>query len=142
LRALPFSEAWTMADIPGWLDELVRAVGETMTAQGEPASLGLRFREDEGAWEVLIYPLPVELVGGAHDGAMATPGFSLDVEALRLTFSRVDDLTWNAATAGPGEEGPCLSLEGEYRGRSVWLRVLALAPDDEEPSGRINTNER
>ena len=135
-------EEQTMADIPGWLDGLVREVGDTMTAQGDAASLGLRFLEDDGAWEVLVYPLPVELVGGAHDGAVATPGFSLDVEALRSAFTRVDDLTWNAATVGPGDEGPYLSVEGEYRGRAVWLRVLALAPDDEEPAGRLDTNGR
>jgi len=38
-----------------------------MTSHAVPSPLGLRDREEEGAWEVLVYPLPVNLVGGPHD---------------------------------------------------------------------------
>jgi hypothetical protein len=81
----------------------------------------------------------VELVGGAHDGGLVSPGFSLDLERVRAAFERVEDLNWNAHCVGPGDEGPCISVEGQFAGHEVWLRVLAYAPDDEEP-GMIGDN--
>src|SRR4051794_20126959 len=107
-----------------------------------PGRLGVRYREDEGAWEVLVYELPVEMVGGRHDGEVVSPGFSLDLEAVRSAFTRVDAVSWQAHPMGEGDEGPSVSVEGEYAGHEVWLRVLAFAPDDEGPGERFDTNRR
>jgi hypothetical protein len=128
-----------MSDTPAWLNGLVEAVADAMTSHGVPGPLGFRFREEDGAWDVLVYPVPVELVGGAHDGGVVSPCFSLDLERVRSAFSRVDDVSWVAHAAGPEDEGPCVSLEGEYGGREVWLRVLAFAPDDEDPGMKLDT---
>src|SRR5262249_39836874 len=83
---------------------------------GPAGPLGLRYRQVEGVWDVLAYALPVELVGGAHDGGLAAPGFSLDLHALRAGFTRVEALTWDAHGTGPmgAEYGPCISVEGEF----------------------------
>ena len=51
-------------------------------------------------WDVLVYALPVEMVGGAHDGGLATPGFSLDLQSLRAAFARVDAFAWDAHGTG------------------------------------------
>ena len=75
----------------------------------------------------------MELVGGRHDGEVVSPGFSLDLEQVRSAFTRVDAVTWQAHPMGEQDEGPSISVEGEYAGREVWLRVLAFAPDDEVP---------
>src|SRR5262249_46277330 len=107
---------------------------------GMPGRLGLRYREEEGAWEVLVYQVPVELVGGRHDGEVVSPGFTLDLEQVRSAFTRVEDLSWQAHPLGEGAEGPCVSGEGRYAGQEVWLRVLAFAPDDEEAGERFDTN--
>ena len=63
-----------MSDVPAWLDVLVGVVTEAMEAHA-PVPMGLRYREEDGDWEVLVYPLPVELIGGAHDGGVVVPGF-------------------------------------------------------------------
>jgi hypothetical protein len=128
-----------MPDVPAWLNGLVEVVADAMTSHGIPGPLGLRYREEDGAWDVLVYPLPVELVGGAHDGGVVSPCFSLDLEQVRSAFARVDDVSWTAHAAGPEDEGPCISFEGEYDGHEVWLRVLAFAPSDEEPGMKLDT---
>ena len=115
------------SEVPAWLDELVEAVADCLTADGPMGPLGFRYGEEEGFWELVVYPTPVELLGGAHDGAVVAPGFTLDLEGLRAAFDRVDDFGWNA----PGlhdADGPHVWVEGEYRGREVWLRVLAQCP--------------
>jgi hypothetical protein len=58
--------------------------------------LGLRYAEEDGFWELTVYPTPVELVGGARDGAVVAPWFSLDLEQLRAAFAPVTALSWNA----------------------------------------------
>jgi hypothetical protein len=131
-----------MSQMPAWLEALVGVVADAMTAHGMPGGLGVRYREDEGAWEVLAYQLPVELLGGRHDGAVVSPGFSLDREAVRSAFPRVDDLSWQAQPMGDRDDGPCVRIEGDYAGRQVWLRVLAYAPDDEEPETKFYANRR
>jgi len=100
--------------------------------------LGFRFWEDEGCWVVLIYPRPVELVGGSVDGEVVAPGFSLDLEELRSLFDRVDACSWQ--TLGFNDnEGPHVSIEGIYQGHDVFLQVLAYAPDDEDPGLKVDT---
>src|SRR5262245_3986049 len=132
-----------MAEVPAWLEPLVEAVATALTAHGPAGPLGLRYRQVEGVWDVLAYALPVELVGGAHDGGLAAPGFSLDLHALLASFSRVDLFTWDAPGTGPAgaECGPCISVEGEFGGRKVWLRVLAYAPDDESPALKVDATD-
>src|SRR5262249_8517633 len=105
-----------MTEVPAWLEPLVEAVAAALTAHGPAGPLGLRFRQVEGVWDVLAYALPVELVGGAQDGGLAAPGFSLDLRALLASFSRVDALAWDAHGTGPvgAECGPCVSVGGEF----------------------------
>jgi hypothetical protein len=117
-----------------WMTELVEGVAGCMEAHSPIGELGWRYHEDEELLELMVYPTPVKLVGGEHDGAIVMPGFSLDVLALQAVFERVTALHWHAQDFGPDDEdGPHLSLEGTYQGHPVWLRVLAEAPDDEEP---------
>jgi hypothetical protein len=131
-----------MPDVPDWMDTLVRTVADAMTAHAMPGPVGLRYAEEDGVWDVVVYTLPVELVGGKHDGDVVSPGFSLDLEQVRSAFARIDEVSWQAHPQGEWDEGPYVSLEGEYAGRQVWLRVLANAPDDEEPGERFDTNRR
>ena len=124
-----------------WLHRLVRAVAESTVADGPMGPLGCRWREEDGFWEVDVYPTPLELVGGAVDGEIVAPGFTLDVEQLRAAFDRIEALGWQSH-GFPHDEGPRLSIEGVYQGRGVFLQVLAYAPDDEEPSMKLNTTRR
>jgi hypothetical protein len=133
-----------VADIPRWLEPLVEAAAGSVTAHGPEGRMGLRYREEAGRFDVLLYLMPVEMVGGAHDGGLAAPGFVLSLEPLRCAFSRVDAAGWDAH--GTGEEnadcGPCVRLEGEFAGRKVLLRVLAFPPDDVAPVAKVDATGR
>jgi hypothetical protein len=72
-----------------------------MTSHGVPEPLGFRFREEDGAWDVLVYPPPVELVGGAHEGGVASPCFSLNLERVRAAFGRGEGRWGGRAAASP-----------------------------------------
>ena len=72
---------------------------------------------------------------------MVAPGFTLDIEQLRAAFDRIEALMWESL-GSPYDEGPRLSIEGVYQGRELFLQVLAYAPEDEEPSMKLNTTRR
>src|SRR4051812_38888655 len=129
------------SEVPAWLEELVEAVADCLTADSPMGPLGFRYGEDEGSWEVVVYPTPVELLGGAHDGAVVAPGFAMDLEGLRAAFDRVDDLGWSALGLHD-PDGPHVWVEGVYGGREVWLRVLAQAPEDEGPGMKLDVSGR
>jgi len=40
------------------------------------------------------------------------------------------------------DDGPCVSVEGQFAGHQGWLRVLAYAPDDEEPGMKFDATGR
>jgi hypothetical protein len=129
-----------MAEIPSWMEPLVEAASASILVHGPEGPLGLRYREAEGLWDILVYPLPVEMVGGAHDGGLAAPGFFLDLRGLGAAFTRVDALGWDAHGTSPPDpgDGPCVSIEGEFAGRRIWLRVLAYAPGDVGPAMKVD----
>src|SRR5260370_20402190 len=85
----------TLPELPSWLEPLVEAVAASMTVHGPEGPLGLRYRPLDQRWDVQIYPLPVEMVGGAHDGGLAAPGFSLDLRAVAAAFDRTRELGWD-----------------------------------------------
>ena len=83
----------------------------------------------------------MELVGGAHDGAVVVPGFRLDLEQLRQEFESIIDFGWNALGLND-PEGPHIYVEGVFQDREVYLQVLAYAPEDEEPGLRVEATRR
>ncbi len=103
--------------------------------------LGPRYREEGGFWEVWIYPTPMDLVGGRHDGAVVVLGFTLDLDRLRASFDSVVAFGWSALGLNHNE-GPHVSVEGVFQGREVYLQVLAQAPEDEEPGMKFDTTPR
>ncbi len=84
--------------------------------------------EKDGYWEVDIYPTPVELIGGAEDGAVVSPAFSLDPRIGSRAFEEVEDFGWT--TIGwPDGNGPFVWIKGSYQGHELLLRILAQAPE-------------
>jgi hypothetical protein len=129
------------AEDDNWLALLHEAVSACVEAESPMGPLGLRYREEEGFWEVWIYPTPVELMGGRHDGEVVVPGFTLDLDRLRASFDSVVAFGWNALGLNHSE-GPHISVEGIFQGREVYLQVLAQAPEDEEPGMKFDTTQR
>lgn len=121
-----------------WLDGLLQAVSACVEVTSAMGPLGYRYREEDGFWEIWIFPTPVELVGGAHDGAVVAPDFSLDLEEPRSFFESVEALGWHALGLN-WSEGPHVYVEGVYEGHEVYLKVLAQAPEGEEPGIKVNT---
>jgi hypothetical protein len=133
-----------MPEVPSWLVSLTEAVSASLTVHGPQGDLGLSYREADGIWDVLVYPLPLEMIGGAHDGGLAALGFEVDLDRLRAAFDRVAALAWDAlgTSSANADEGPCVSVEGEVAGRKIWLRVLAYAPDGVGTAAKIDPDGR
>lgn len=124
-----------------WLDLLLDSVAGCIEADSPMGPLGLRYWQEEDFWEVSVYPTPVELVGGAHDGEVVVPGFRLDLDQFRQEFDSVVATGWNALGLNR-PEGPHVYVEGVFQGREIYLQVLAYAPQDEEPGLKLNAMPR
>lgn len=124
---------------PEWLEDFIATVGECLMAHSLMGPLGWYAYEEDGITELIIYPKPVQFVGGELDGELGVPGFSFDVQSVLKAFERVDTVQWNSQGMGPDdEEGARLSIEGLYEGHDVWVRILAEPPEDEEPGLEID----
>jgi hypothetical protein len=128
-----------MSEAPQWLVSLVDAAGDCMEVHCECGPLAFRWGSDRDLWEVRIYYAPGEAVGGADDGAMLAPGFTLDLTRLTSVFDKLTEVCWRSHSFGPhDQEGPHVSMEGVYQGHHVWLQVLAEAPEGEEPGFKVD----
>ena len=132
-----------MSKPTAWIESLIDIVANCMEPHNELGPLAYRWRNEDDHWEIWVYPTPAELVGGAADGAVVSPGFSLDVQELSTAFEDLKDVRWQAQPFGPhDQEGQNLSFEGVYDGHGVWLLVLSQAPGDEEPGFTVDLTRR
>ncbi len=132
-----------MSQAPAWMEALIDVVSGCMEVYNVMGPLGFRWSEEDQFWEVIVYPTPIELVGGAADGELVSPGFSLRLQELWSSFDEVTDVNWCAYDFGPHDPyGPRISIEGVYQGHHVYLIVLSEAPNDEEPGLRLDTTDK
>ena len=120
-----------------WLLGLVRAIADTMIAGRTTPPLGYRYSDQETPWVVDVFPRMLEIVGGAQDGARLVAEFAIDVEQLRSLFEEIDELAW-VSQSEAHSDGPHLTLQGNNRGHKVVVRILAFAPEDDEPGMRVD----
>ena len=131
-----------MSQAPAWMEALIDVVSGCMEVHHVMGPLGFRWSEDDQFWEITVYPTPIELVGGAADGELVPPGFSLRLQELWSSFEEVTDVNWCAYDFGPHDpDGPHISIEGVYQGHHLYLRVLSEALNDEEPGLRLDTTD-
>ena len=124
-----------------WIEELAELVSGCIEAHSPMGPMKWQYLEEDDLGELLVYPTPVELVGGEEDGAIVIAGFYLDLHELLAAFEQVTGLQWYAHGLGPYDrDGPHVSLEGIYQGHEVWLRVLAEPPEDEEPGLQLDAS--
>ena len=124
-----------------WLQSLVDVVASSMASHSGMGPLGYRYREEPDLAEVIIYPTPVELVGGEEDGALVISGFTLDIQSLLSAFEPVMEIHWYSRGLGLySSEGAAVSIEGVYQGHLVWLQILADPPADEQAGMRLDTS--
>lgn len=120
-----------MSAPPAWLDELANAMASEFHALGLPAPVGCHYFENtvEELWEVALFVGATEIVGGKRDGVRRNGRFGVSLLRLSELFSRIDDIYWQATSLGRDDElGPHISIEGEYQGHAVWVRILARPP--------------
>ncbi len=127
-----------MSEAPQWLTSLVDAVGSCMEVHCAAGPLAFRWGREGDFWEVMVYYTSGEAVGGAEDGAVLVPGFSLDLSEFMSIFEELTDSRWQSHSFGPHDHrGSHISVEGVFQGHHVYLQVLAEAPVDEEPGFKV-----
>jgi len=125
------------------MEPLIDIVANCMEPHNELGPLAYRWLNEDDHWQIWVYPTAAEIVGGAADGAVVFPGFTLDVQELSTAFEELEDVHWQAHPFGPhDQEGEHLSFEGVYDGHDVWLLVLSQAPGEEEPGFTVNLTGR
>ena len=67
---------------PNWIEALVDTVSACIEAHTPMGPLEFWYGTEEEFTTLIIFPTPVELVGGAVDGAVVVAGFSLDLHTL------------------------------------------------------------
>jgi len=128
-----------MSHTPAWIEALVEIVGDCIEPHSMVGPLGFYYGDDEELWAITIYPCLIELVGVGADAEVVSPTFSMDLKALWSAFDEIVEIHWNAHPLGPHDQnGAYVAVEGRYQGHEVWLRVLAEAPEDEEPAMQID----
>ena len=118
---------------PEPLEQLIQTISDCLEAHSE-MRLGFRYWEEDDVTQLMVHPLSVELIGGADDGSILLPGFSLDIHSLAIAFDQIHAIYWISQGFTPSDpEGAHLSIEGHYHGKSMWIRIMAAAPNDEAP---------
>lgn len=132
---------------PPWIRALVEDVlVDSVQPLGFIGPLGYRYWEPGNqqnffpGWQLAVYPTPNEVQGAVvHDGAKYVSGFRLNVGRILAAMSHVEMVAWNAPVEYTGDlDGPELSVQGQFAGKHVWLRVFNLPPSDEPASYYVN----
>lgn len=127
-----------MAPPPEWLARLANSVAEEMHPVDLLAPVGCHHFHDADAecWEISIFAARTAVAGGPNDGAITHSGFHVDLSQLQTLFDDVVAFHWQALPLSTNDDiGSHIAIEGIFEGHRVWLRVLALAPD-QFPVGR------
>ncbi|MCG3181426.1 MAG: hypothetical protein BIFFINMI_03819 [Phycisphaerae bacterium] len=96
--------------------------------------------KDRPAFEVRVFPSPVELLGGKHDGATAYQGFRINLKALYLAVSKIcEEITlWefdNGSNPMDDLPRPCITIAGIFKGTDgdiLMIRICPFPPEEAE----------
>ena len=118
-----------MSEPAVWLRALADVVAKAIEPLGPTAPLGCHYVQVEGVWEVSLFSESTEVLGGPEDGTIKQSRFAVRVTDILDVFQSISSCTWQAHSAGPDDDlGAHLAIEGTYKGRMVWLRILGQAP--------------
>jgi hypothetical protein len=119
-----------MSEPAAWLQTLADSVARAIVFANSGTTFGCHFCRAEGVWEVTLFAEAIEVVGGAKDGAIKKSCFGVQITEILDLFQNVTSCAWQAQVMADDDDlGPHISVEGIYKGRAVWLRVLAEAPE-------------
>ena len=118
-----------MAEPAAWLRVLADVVAKAIEPLGPSAPLGCHYVQVDGIWEVTLFTESTEVLGGPEDGTVKQSRFAVRISEILDVFQSISNCTWQAHSIGENDDlGPHLAVEGTYKGRQVWLRILAQAP--------------
>ncbi len=120
---------------PTWLEGFVKVVSSGLLTDQSTDPLGIRYREDDGHWEIGVYPIRSGADLEEAEKSAASPSFAWDIEELRSIFDSIDGSGWYAVCPG-GAESPYFWIEGVYQEHRVFVRLLTGAPVHDEPGER------
>ena len=121
--------------VPAWLDEFIENVAIAYEIWNPTdRAVGWQWSQDEGAFEVLVYPTLVEVEG--------KPCLASDI---RIEISQILELFERCTNISMGlncyNDDDYLSIEGSVDGHDVWLRLLLWPPDgDDAPAARLHAD--
>jgi hypothetical protein len=117
-----------MTSPPDWLDEVVREIS-SMLHTHEQIPMGCHVFEAADCWEVSLFLMRVEVLGGQRDGQHVTLPFHLDLSGLTQVLDQTESVSWQSSRLGSEDDlGPHVSLTGRTGEHRVWIRILAEAP--------------
>lgn len=129
---------------PTWLAGMMNQVTEQVLAADVLAPLGCHCYHNLALdeYEVTLFASLTEILGGELDGHLTASRFHLDILGLQQVFTEVHQLHWQSHSLGEEDElGPHVSIEGEFAGKTVWLRILAFPPERYEHGRMMNVYE-
>ena len=122
---------------------MVDAAVGCMEAHNVTGPLAYRHHQEDDLTTVLLYPTPVELVGGEEDGVRVVSGFTLDILALMSIFEEINEINWESSAFYPSDPTDAkVAIEAIYQGHLVWLQILAEPPDNEQPGMKLDVTAR
>lgn len=128
-----------MARQPEWLDQLAKLVCDCMDLSDEAPPIGCHYHFNGELWEVSLFILSTEVVGGAYDGVKLSALFFLDLSRLLDIFDVVESSEWQPHRIDESDDlGSHVALIGRFQGRRIWLRILADSPEQFVPGRRAN----
>jgi hypothetical protein len=84
--------------------------------------------------EVWVYPAVQEILGGKHDGETSWSGFHFDISRL-LQEVQPEHIGVRTATE---HDPPEVTLQGQFCGRALLLRVCLEPPEEVEATEIID----
>lgn len=127
---------------PSWIQELVKIVGNSAESHAVMEDFGYSWSHDDGEYVLIVYPMPLELVGTEVKGEAVVPGFMLNFGNIMNAFDSVVDTDWCSQSRGPHDrEGVHIVIEGVFKGNKVCLYVLSEAPEEVEPESTLDISD-
>ena len=131
-----------MSQPPTCLRRLADAVLKGFIPFESMPPLGCHTFRAEDLWEMTLFVSSTELLGGARDGSRMPAVFAVDVMKVAAVFEDVEEISWQPHRIDDLDEiGAHLAIVGTYEGCRVWLRILAVAPEQFDPGRFADLNE-
>lgn len=133
-----------MTSPPSWLSRLSQQIAAEIAPVDLMSPIGCHYFHEPLAdeWEITLFASSTEIVGGEFDGLSHASKFTVNIADVVKCFDTARRVHWqNLPIADDDELGPHLSVEGEFEGHDVWLRILATAPPQFSHGRRLSIYE-